>query len=73
MATHFSGPLSGIALYLLPLDRSKPGRPAGSGDCTYVQDGQEQVRIHRTKLDPEICHGLKVLLESEIVRGHLAS
>lgn len=54
--------LSGIAFNLLTVDGPKPWWSFGARDCSYVQDRQEQVWDHCKELDPEVCHGLVLLL-----------
>lgn len=50
--------ISGTALYMLSLDRSKPGWPTCAWNCTHVQDRSCQVWINCPLLDPEVRNGL---------------
>lgn len=49
---------TGAVIDLFFVNRSKPGWSFGAWDSSYVQDWQEQVWVHCTELDSEVCHGL---------------
>jgi len=60
---HFEGPvvasidhLEGAALRVLVADGPESGRPASSGDCQCLQDGQSALRGDSARMDSKVCH-----------------
>ena len=43
-----------VALNLLDAHRPQPGRPAGAGDRTRLQDGPPAIRVDSTGVDAQI-------------------
>lgn len=47
---------AGAAVHLFSADGRKPGRSAGAGDRTHLQERQAEVRGDRTRMDAQVRH-----------------